>query len=134
MHKGARCLGPCASLVAIMAAHQALSLKEGLEGTTVRFDANWSLSALDIWDVMVMTIIVFLAGFVLGYKFAAKIVEDRAQASVHAMMKTKTPRRTIGTQSMATYKRKSMTPRFHVLPQLADGVFDVTFSTIVDED
>ena len=39
-----------------------------------------------------------------------------------------TPSRTVGTQSQCTYKRKLLTPRFHVLSQQADGVFDVSHS------
>ena len=39
-------------------------------------------------------------------------------------------RRSIGTQSQCTYKRKLVTPRFHALSpcESADGVFDVSFS------
>ena len=35
--------------------------------------------------------------------------------------------RSIATQSQCTYKRKLLTPRFLVLPELADGVSDVSF-------
>ena len=79
----------------------------------------------------------------LGYKCAIKVEEARAEAR----MKIKISRRrtfgtqtkclssrTIGAQSMCTYKRKLLTPRFKVLPDMADGVFDVTFSMPVDDD
>ena len=36
--------------------------------------------------------------------------------------------RSIATQSQCTYKRKLLTPRFACLPELADGVSDITFS------
>ena len=35
--------------------------------------------------------------------------------------------RTIATQSQCTYKRKLLTPRFLVLPELAEGVSDISF-------
>ena len=38
-------------------------------------------------------------------------------------LKREIPKRTIGTQSQCTYKRKLLTPRFHVLPEQAGGVF-----------
>ena len=37
--------------------------------------------------------------------------------------KTMSRTRTLGTQSQTTYKRKLLTPRFHVLPEVAGGVF-----------
>ena len=42
-------------------------------------------------------------------------------------MKRKISWRTIATQSQCTYKRKLLTPRFLVLPELAEGVSDVSF-------
>ena len=36
--------------------------------------------------------------------------------------------RSIATQSQCTYKRKLLTPRFLLLPELADGVSDISFS------
>ena len=35
--------------------------------------------------------------------------------------------RTIATQSQCTYKRNLLTPRFHVLPELAGGVSDISY-------
>ena len=35
--------------------------------------------------------------------------------------------RTIATQSQCTYNRKLLTPRFQPLPEVAEGVFDVSF-------
>ena len=143
MHKGARYLGPCVlcrRYVEVNMESKALQLREDL---VQRYEQSYSDLSMIIsyWDVIGVLIATLLLGFVLGYQYAIKAVTE---AREKAMMKEKGktpqyrtcgmqtqcfPSRTIGTQSQCTYKRKLVTPRFCVLPQTADGVSDVTFSS-----
>ena len=105
--------------------------------------------ALVACATMIELFIILLVGFALGYMCAVNT--ERAQVnstSINVVPGSPVPgpesarqvssgsgvqsqgvsRRTIATQSQCTYKRKILTPRFHVLPNLADGVSDVTFA------
>ena len=98
---------------------------------------NWGM---DLWNVIEMLIVTLSMGFVLGYTCAIKSERARVKAipvdtkvveKSTSTIETRSKgasRRSIGTQSQCTYKRKLLTPRFHVLPEQADGVFDVSFS------
>ena len=96
---------------------------------------GWSMiSWLGLWNVIELVVASLMIGFVLGYLCAVKFESSRAKdakAKSTCTIGTQSkgpPSRTIGAQSQCTYKRKLVTPRFQVLPQLADGVFDVSFS------
>ena len=109
----------------------------------IRAVDNWQwLPKIDLWNVIELLLIVFAMGFVIGYMCAVKSERARSAGAGNAKPNTnavgtqsrRALRRTIGTQSQCTYKRKIVTPRFHVLPDQADGVFDVSFPGVYPED
>ena len=90
-----------------------------------------------VFELLIITLVI---GFALGYTCAMKAERARMDTSIGTKIVRQIttlddtqlkgiPRRTIGTQSQATYKRDWATPRFHALPPGADGVFDASFST-----
>ena len=113
-------------------------------------DWRWNmLSGLGLWNVIELLVVILSMGFALGYMCAVKFERarmksipvgpkvvpgspppwtDRQSSSGSGTQAKGASRRTIATQSQCTYKRKILTPRFHVLPNQADGVSDVSFS------
>ena len=79
-----------------------------------------------VFELLIVTLVI---GFALGYTCAMKAERARMNTSIGTQLNGIPRRRTIGTQSQATYKRNCATPRFHALPPGADGVFDASFST-----
>ena len=85
------------------------------------------------WKVIEFTLVVLLIGFALGYWCAIKVEKARIkrlseeEISVEKItvgtQSTELKKRTVGAQSQCTYKRKIVSPRFQVLPQVAGGVF-----------
>ena len=121
-------------------ANRVLVLKENFDQIAWRIDdlsTSWGY-----WNLFELLVVTLSIGFVLGYMCAVKFGRARekpiisgdvsgTQFVVKISVGTQSsgpPRRSIGAQSMCTYKRKILTPRFQVLPELADGVFDVSFS------
>ena len=80
--------------------------------------------------------VVLVTGFVLGWFCMLRVVGGSSATNVvRITKKSKIPRRTIGTQSMTTYKRHLTQPRFCLMPSSSDGVFvDVSFSQPHKED
>ena len=97
-------------------ADRALTLREGFLRISLQLDG---LPGENFLDVIGVIIVVLAIGFVFGYWYATYANRGR----IVAMMKDKA-RRTVGTQSQCTYKWKYAAPRFQVLPQMSDGVFD----------
>ena len=64
------------------------------------------------------------AGVLKGDIYAIAKAANEQSIGVRSMEAT---RRTISTQSQCTYKRNHVTPRFHALPERAEGVFDISF-------
>ena len=110
---------------------RALVSKDDLNWLSVRFDIN-KFHSENLLDVIVVLIIIFLIGFVLGYLCAIRYL-GRAMTTTR-IPQTRTSSRTLGTQSQCTYKRNWTKPRFYVLPQLSDGVFIETFKRADDDD
>ena len=87
------------------------------------------------WKVIEFTIVVLMIGFAFGYLCATKVERARIKSlpeeeipvekitSTVGTQSAEPKRRTVGAQSQCTYKRKLVSPRFHVLPQVAGGVF-----------
>ena len=116
-------------------ADRIILIKENLDQFAVRVD-GWNL-----WNVIELLVVALSIGFVFGYMFAIKFGRARTRIIVPAGLQivekdsssvgTQSnwpPRRSIGAQSQCTYKRKLETPRFKVLPQTVDGVFDISYS------
>ena len=101
-----------------------------------KFDRLAADPCLDAVDVMEIIAIALMIGFALGYMCATKCGGHRTKVETMIIMKSTSTKasqaepscRTVGAQSQCTYKRKVVTPRFAVLPDSADGVFDVSFS------
>ena len=143
----------CSVKFAIMA-DRALLLREDLYRVTEQ--AKEFLHPETIYrDVIGVLVMIWLSGFVLGFVCAIKVwpikdwlIEHQPRCHVSAGYepdpepKEEKPQsrtigtnpkcpsctRSIGTQSQTTYKRKLLTPRFHVLPEMASGVSDVSFA------
>ena len=113
--KGARNLGPCRIM-----ASRALTLREGFLQITLQLD-GLPRETLFIHVIGVITGVVAI-GFACGYWYASR-------GRVIAMMKDKA-KRNVGTQSQCTYKWKCFQPRFQVLPQQSDGVFDIEMNFV----
>ena len=87
------------------------------------------------WKAIEFVIIVLMIGFAFGYLCAIQVerarteglpVEEKTIGKITSTIGTQSAepkRRTVGAQSQCTYKRKLVSPRFHVLPQVAGGVF-----------
>ena len=116
-------------------AYRALGMKGEFDWISVHCDDSL-LSVENLGTMIGVLAVVLMIGFVLGYMCSIK-----ADARSKVMMKIEisqgkaigtqtkgSPSRTMSTQSQCTYKRKLLTPRFHALPEQADGVFDVSFS------
>ena len=95
------------------------------------------------WDGIGLLVVVFLMGVLFGYLCAIRVVRAREKAMmIERINRRRTvgtqlqcvSSRSLGTQSQCTYKRKLMTPRFQVLPQLADGAFVESFKSRWDDD
>ena len=93
--------------------------------------------ALPLFDPGPMEIAVLLA-IILGSFTLGCLCAGVLKADMYAMVKAakvqsmgvrsmEAKRRSISTQSQCTYKRKHVTPRFHALPERAEGVFDISF-------
>ena len=121
-------------------ADQMILLKENFVVVAMSF-VGWSmLSWLGLWNVVELFVVTLSIGFVLGYVCAGKVERARRKVipvgtqigkkstSTVGTQSKGPPKRSIGAQSQCTYKRQLVTPRFQLLPQLADGVFDVSFS------
>ena len=114
-------------------ADHAIVLEENVD-QIVWWIEDWST----LWSLFELLVVTLLFGFVLGYMCAVKFGKARGKtipSGTQIVLKNSVgtqsngpPSRTSGAQSMCTYKRKLVTPRFQVLPQQADGVFDVSFS------
>ena len=111
-------------------------LEENFGRIAVHVD-GWKLHpCLDGWDVIEVIAATLLIGFALGYMCAVKCGGPRIKVGPKIIMKSTSTKgthaepscRTVGAQSPCTYKRNLVTPRFHSLPESADGVFDVSFS------
>ena len=86
------------------------------------------------WKAIEFVIIVLMIGFAFGYLCATKVERARTKSlpeedkpiekitSTIGTQSAEPKRRTVGAQSQCTYKRKLVSPRFHVLPQVAGGV------------
>ena len=94
------------------------------------------------WDGIGLLVVVFLMGVLFGYLCAIRVVGARMKAMmIERINRRRTvgtqlqcvSSRSLGTQSQCTYKRKLMTPRFQVLPQLADGAFVESFKSREDD-
>ena len=137
-------------------ADRALLLREDLYRVTEQ--AKEFLHPETIYrDVIGVLVMIWLSGFVLGFVCAIKVwpfkvwpieqkplsagyepdpepKEEKPQSSTRTIgTNPMCPSfwqgtRSIGTQSQTTYKRKLLTPRFHVLPEMASGVSDVSFA------
>ena len=132
-------LGPC---LCVGMTNRAVMLNEVGDKIAMRVDSwRWGmLSWSDLWNVIELLVVTLSMGFALGYMCAVKFERARMKpipvgtkivkqsTSTVGTQSKGASRRTIGTQSQCTYKRKLLTPRFHVLPEQADGVFDVSFS------
>ena len=122
-------------LVLIMA-DGGILLKENFDRIAVHVDGWIMRPCLDGWDVIGVIAVTLLIGFALGYMCAIKCGGARMKVDPMIIMKSTSTKatqaepscRTVGAQSPCTYKWKLVTPRFHVLPQSAEGVFDVSFS------
>ena len=117
----------------------AIELAEIVSQVAMRVDGRM-LSGVALWTVFELLIVTLVIGFALGYTCAMKVERARMDTPIGTKIVKqittlddtqlrRTPRRTIGTQSQTTYKRDRVTPRFHALPPMADGVFDASFST-----
>ena len=119
----------------VMADH-AIALSENVD-QIVWWIEDWS----SLWSLFEVLVVTLLLGFALGYTCAVKFGKARGKTILQIPNGTQIvlknsvgtqingpPSRSIAAQSMCTYKRKLVTPRFQVLPQQADGVFDVSFS------
>ena len=116
-------------------------MKGEFDWISVQCDGNL-LSAENLWNVIGVLVVVLMIGFVLGYMCSIKVearskVMMKIEISQGRTIGTQTkgsPSRTMSTQSQCTYKRKHVTPRFHVLPQMVDGAFIASMSTPIDVD
>ena len=95
------------------------------------------------WDGIGLLVVIFLTGVLFGYLCAVRVVGAREKAMMIERLRQRrtvgtqlqcVSSRSLGTQSQCTYKRKLMTPRFQVLPQLADGAFVESFKSRWDDD
>ena len=93
-------------------------------------------------DVIGLLVVIFMTGMLLGYLCAVRVVGAREKAMMIERLKQRrtvgtqlqcVSSRSLGTQSQCTYKWKLMTPRFQVLPQLADGAFVESFKSREDD-
>ena len=86
------------------------------------------------WKVIEFTIVVLMIGCAFGYLCATKVERARIKRlseeeisvekiTVGTQSTELVKKRTVGAQSQCTYKRKIVSPRFQVLPQVAGGVF-----------
>ena len=85
-------------------------------------------------ELLLATILVsFALGYVCAVRFEGarmkgiKVITKAVKERSIGTQSNEASRRTISTQSQCTYKRKNVTPRFHALPELAEGVFDISF-------
>ena len=94
------------------------------------------------WDGIGLLFVVFLTGVLFGYLCAVRVVGAREKAMMIERIKQRrtvgtqlqcVSSRSLGTQSQCTYKWKLLTPRFQVLPQLADGAFVESFKSREDD-
>ena len=119
-----------------MADNQVLLSEENLDQIALRMN-HYVPTGVDLVNVIELIVVAVAVGFVLGYACASRIERARMQWRASIITRStctvgtqskRDPRRTVGAQSPCTYKRDLVTPRFQVLPKLADGVFDVSFS------
>ena len=86
------------------------------------------------WRLIEFTLVVLMVGFALGHLWATRRGKVRTDSPDEnkpivkftvnvGTQSAEIKKRTVGAQSQCTYKRKSVTPRFHVLPVQAGGVF-----------
>ena len=127
-------------VLVLLMADRVILLKENFDQIAMRVDGWSMLSWLGLWNVIELLVVTLSIGFVIGYMCAVKLERARVKAipagaqivkkstSTVGTQSKGPSSRTIGAQSQCTYKRKLVTPRFQVLPQLGDGVFDVSFS------
>ena len=94
------------------------------------------------WDGIGLLVVIFLTGVLFGYLCAVRVVGAREKAMMMERIKQRrtvgtqlqcVSSRSLGTQSQCTYKWKLLTPRFQVLPQLADGAFVESFKSREDD-
>ena len=122
-------------------AYRALGMKGEFDWISVHCDDSL-LSAENLGNMIGVLAVVLMIGFVLGYMCSIKVdarskVMMKIEISQGKTIGTQTkgsPSRTMSTQSQCTYKRKHVTPRFHVLPQMVDGAFIASMSTPIDVD
>ena len=151
-HEGALYSGPRPVLFWSMFTMASPSVFDG-ESTLATRELNWIsvqmghskfygetfATSLEIVGVL---LVIFLAGALFGYLCAVRVAGARTKAMMMKNLKQYrtvgtqlqcVSSRTLGTQSQCTYKRHLMTPRFHVLPQLADGAFVESFKSRDDD-
>ena len=104
--------------------------------------SNFYGETMTPWDVIGLLVVIFMTGMLLGYLCAVRVVGAREKAMMIERLKQRrtvgtqlqcVSSRSLGTQSQCTYKWKLMTPRFQVLPQLADGAFVEPFKSREDD-